>query len=233
MYRISIEDFFSAQRWILDQYPSIANKLNSILVEINQCLEELSLEEVIYPPIESVLNSFTYFPINKTKILIVGQDPYHGEGQANGLAFAVRQGIRKPPSLKNIEKELQRSFNTSTPLNSNLVGWAKQEVLLINRVLTVSSGRAGSHRNIGWERFTETIIDLVSRSSNHTVFILWGNDAMNLSGLVSSKHTILKAAHPSPLSAYRGFFGCDHFLLANEALQSHAQFPVDWFLDIS
>ncbi len=228
MYSIIPDDFFSAQNWVLDRYPNVANALKSNLLDINLRLSEFSSGDAFFPPSSNVMSSFCFFPINKTRVLIVGQDPYHGFGQANGLAFAVRKDIKKPPSLRNIEKELQRSYNTLKPLESDLIGWAKQDVLLMNRVLTVSSGKPGSHRKIGWEQFTETIISLVSDSSFHTVFILWGNDAANLERLINPRHTILKAAHPSPLSAYRGFFGCNHFLLANEALKLHQQQEISW-----
>lgn len=228
MYTIILDDFFSAQNWVLERFPNVSNALRANLLDINLKLQDFSADETIFPPSSCVMNSFSFFPINKTRVLIVGQDPYHGVGQANGLAFAVHRDIKKPPSLRNIEKELQRSYNTLKPLDSDLTAWAKQEVLLMNRVLTVSSGRAGSHRKIGWEQFTETIISLVSEASVHTVFILWGNDAAELESRIDTRHTILKSAHPSPLSAYRGFFGCDHFLLANEALKSHHQQEISW-----
>jgi uracil-DNA glycosylase len=165
------------------------------------------------------------------KVVILGQDPYHGPGQAHGLCFSVPQGIPKPPSLVNIFKELHSDLGIAIPEHGNLEKWAGQGVLLINATLTVRKGQAGSHQNQGWESFTNRVIEVVSQEKSGVVFLLWGRFAQAKESLIDgNKHLILKAAHPSPLSAYNGFFGCRHFSRANEYLLQHGKSEIDWSL---
>lgn len=192
---------------------------------------ELSEEEV-YPPKESIFSAFQATPLEQVKVVLLGQDPYHGEGQANGLAFSVSRGVKLPPSLRNIYKELQEDCGISMPEHGDLTSWAKQGVLLLNTSLTVEMGKAGSHRNLGWEEVTDSAISLVNQKENPVVFILWGNHAHAKQSLITNPlHLILTSAHPSPLSAYRGFFGCKHFSKTNEFLKNNGETPIQW--DIS
>ena len=186
----------------------------------------------IYPPSKLIFNAFNTSSFDKVKIVIIGQDPYHGPDQAHGLCFSVSDGVPHPPSLKNIFKELQKEYSDFIiPKNGNLSSWAMQGVLLINAVLTVRAHQAESHRNKGWERFTDSIISTISKKSEHVVFMLWGNYAKAKTKLIdSNKHLILLAAHPSPLSASRGFFGCQHFIKANEYLEKHSKTIINWQL---
>ena len=183
----------------------------------------------VFPNTENVFNAFKLSTFAKTKIVIIGQDPYHGVGQAHGLAFSVPNGQKIPPSLRNIFKELKLDLNISIKKNGNLTNWAKQGVLLMNTALTVREKEAGSHQNVGWEDFTDIIISKLSSAKNGLVFILWGNAAQKKISLINNKkHHILKASHPSPLSAYRGFFGCKHFSKTNNILIKKQQKPIDW-----
>ncbi len=185
--------------------------------------------KVIYPPADAVFNAFKFTPFHAVKVVILGQDPYHGEGQANGLAFSVNPHIAIPPSLKNIYKEIASDIGTLPPETGDLTPWAQQGVLLLNAVLTVEAHRANSHRNQGWEVFTDAVIASLNDAEQHIVFLLWGAPAQKKAALIDSdKHTILTAPHPSPLSAYRGFFGCKHFSRANQALIEHGQRPIQW-----
>ncbi|MCQ2350280.1 MAG: uracil-DNA glycosylase [Paludibacteraceae bacterium] len=181
-----------------------------------------------YPPGQKIFAAFDLCPLDKVSVVIVGQDPYHGVGQANGLSFSVNNGITMPPSLRNIFKEIATDLNV-TPYNSgNLERWAVQGVFLLNATLTVEADKAGSHQNKGWEQFTDSVIETISRECEHVVFMLWGNFARRKSELIdSSKHLILQAAHPSPL-ARGAFFGCRHFSQANAYLQQHNKQPIDW-----
>lgn len=184
----------------------------------------------IYPPGSKIFAAFDYTPFNNLKAVIIGQDPYHGPGQANGLCFSVSNGIRKPPSLLNIFKELQADLGIPIPENGNLENWAKQGVLLLNATLTVRSNEAASHQGKGWEQFTDAVIRTVSEKSNGIVFLLWGKFAQAKAPMIdSSKHYILEAAHPSPL-ARTGFSGCRHFSKTNEILKSIGKSPIDWKL---
>lgn len=184
----------------------------------------------IYPPGSKIFAAFDYTPFNNLKAVIIGQDPYHGPGQANGLCFSVSKGIRKPPSLLNIFKELQADLGIPIPENGNLENWAKQGVLLLNATLTVRSNEAASHQGKGWEQFTDAVIRTVSEKSNGIVFLLWGKFAQAKAPMIdSSKHYILEAAHPSPL-ARTGFSGCRHFSKTNEILKSIGKSPIDWKL---
>lgn len=183
----------------------------------------------VYPDMYDIFNALRYTPYEKVKAVIIGQDPYHGAGQAHGLCFSVKEGVPMPPSLKNIYKEL--SEDTGTPLrkSSELTDWAKQGVLLLNAVLTVREGSPNSHKALGWETFTDRIITLLDQSESPIVFLLWGANAKAKGSLVTNpRHLILTAAHPSPLSAYNGFFGCRHFSRANEFLRSHGIEEIKW-----
>lgn len=185
--------------------------------------------KVIYPPSEQVFNAFKYTEFADVKVVILGQDPYHGEGQANGLAFSVNPQIKIPPSLVNIYKEIAADIGAEPPKNGDLTPWAKQGVLLLNAVLTVQANQANSHRGQGWEAFTDAVIQALNHAEQHIVFLLWGKPAQQKARLIDAKrHTILTAPHPSPLSAYRGFFGCKHFSRANKALLKHGQKPIIW-----
>ncbi|WP_100656631.1 uracil-DNA glycosylase [Alteromonas flava] len=188
--------------------------------------------EVIYPPQDQVFSAFALTPFAQVKVVILGQDPYHGEGQAHGLCFSVPAGIKPPPSLKNIYKELTRDYaEYAIPTHGNLQAWAEQGVLLLNTVLTVTHGAAHSHAKLGWEQFTDRVIDVISRESEGVVFMLWGGHAQRKASHVDPKrHCILNAPHPSPLSAHRGFIGCGHFSTANEWLVAQKKQPIDWQL---
>ncbi len=183
----------------------------------------------IYPSMYDIFNSMKLTPFGEIKAVILGQDPYHEKGQAMGLSFSVPKGVEKPPSLCNIFKELHDETGMEIPQSGDLTGWAKQGVLLLNTVLTVREHSANSHRNQGWEQFTDGIIKKISEKREGVVFLLWGGNARSKKPLIDcSKHLVLECAHPSPLSAYNGFFGCGHFIKANEYLIKHGKLPVDW-----
>lgn len=187
---------------------------------------------VIYPPMDDIYNALKYTDYNDVKIVILGQDPYHGEGEAHGLAFSVQPGILIPPSLKNIYKELHDSLGCYIPNNGYLKKWAEQGVLLLNTSLTVRRDIANSHSGKGWEIFTDCVIKKLNEREKPVIFMLWGNNAKSKSGLIdSSRHTVLKSVHPSPLSASRGFFGCNHFAIANEVLKRNGEQPIDWQIE--
>lgn len=186
-------------------------------------------QNTIYPPGNQIFSAFNHTPFDKVKVVIIGQDPYHGPGQAHGLCFSVPHGIAPPPSLANIFKELKADIGIPVPKHGNLQKWAKQGVLLLNATLTVRANHAGSHQKKGWEIFTDKVIELTSIKGKNIVFILWGNYAQQKSVLIdSSKHLVLKAVHPSPLSASRGFFGCKHFSQTNQYLTENNLSPIDW-----
>lgn len=183
----------------------------------------------VFPPPKEIFNAFNHCPINSVKVVILGQDPYHGPGQAHGLAFSVRPGVPFPPSLSNIFKEIESDLGKPMPLNGDLTRWADQGVFLLNATLTVRAHQAGSHQKKGWEEFTDEVIRAISDQREHVVFFLWGAYAQKKSILIdASKHLILKAPHPSPLSSYRGFFGCKHFSKANEYLIANGIIAIDW-----
>jgi uracil-DNA glycosylase len=185
----------------------------------------------IYPPGNLIFNAFQHTSFDRVKVVILGQDPYHGPGQAHGLCFSVPHGIPQPPSLVNIFKELQSDLGIPVPPHGNLEGWADQGVLLINATLTVRAGQAGSHQNRGWETFTNRVIEKISAHKSGVVFLLWGRYAQAKEELIDSlKHLILKAAHPSPFSAYNGFFGCRHFSMTNDYLEKQGLQGIDWKL---
>jgi uracil-DNA glycosylase len=186
----------------------------------------------IYPNAEDIFNAFHFTPLSNVKVVILGQDPYHNDGQAHGLCFSVKPDIEIPPSLVNIYKELQEDLGCYIPNNGYLEKWARQGVLLLNTVLTVRAHQANSHQGMGWERFTDAVIQAVNAEDRPIVFLLWGRPAqMKRSMLNNPKHLILEAPHPSPLSAYRGFFGCKHFSRTNEFLQNNGIMPIDWQIE--
>lgn len=183
----------------------------------------------IYPDMYDIFNAFKYTPYDNIKAVIIGQDPYHGPGQAHGLCFSVQKGVQIPPSLVNIYKEIQSDLGISPPSHGNLTQWARQGVLLLNTSLTVRAGMANSHRGMGWETFTDNVIRLVNQREKPCVFILWGGNAKKKQELITNPaHLVLTAAHPSPLSAYNGFFGCRHFSKTNEFLVKNGLEPIDW-----
>jgi len=185
--------------------------------------------QMVFPPGKDIFNAFNFCPLNQVKVVILGQDPYHGPGQAHGLSFSVQPGIPFPPSLLNIFKEIKTDLSIDMPPNGDLTRWANQGVFLLNATLTVRAHEAGSHQGKGWEEFTDEVIRVIDRTQLNVVFMLWGNFAQKKSGLIdSSKHLILKAPHPSPLSSYRGFFGSKHFSIANEYLISVGKTPIAW-----
>ncbi|MDO8860748.1 uracil-DNA glycosylase [Haliea sp. E1-2-M8] len=185
----------------------------------------------VFPPGPEIFNAFAHTPLHKVKVVILGQDPYHGPGQAHGLCFSVRPGVAIPPSLQNIYKEIQRDLGITPPGHGNLTAWADRGVLLLNSVLTVAANRAASHRGKGWETFTDRVVELVNRERENVVFMLWGSYAQRKGAVIDSRrHCVLQAPHPSPLSAHRGFIGCGHFSAANAYLQAQGQAPVDWAL---
>lgn len=184
-----------------------------------------------FPPGSMIFNAFNHTPYGEVKAVILGQDPYHGPGQAHGLCFSVPQGVRPPPSLMNIYKELSSDLGISPPGHGNLEKWAKSGVLLLNTVLTVREASAGSHRDKGWENFTDRVIDILSQDERPIAFVLWGRPAQAKAGRIDrTKNLVLTAAHPSPLSAHNGFFGCRHFSKINDYLVKNGRQPVDWSL---
>ena len=192
---------------------------------------ELRSGKVIFPPPKQIFAALEATPFDQVKVVILGQDPYHGPGQAHGLCFSVQPGVAVPPSLRNMYVELQRDLGFSPPRHGCLTRWAEQGVLLLNAVLTVEQGLANSHQGKGWEGFTDSIIDTLNREREGLVFMLWGSYAQAKGKLIDSRrHCVLKAPHPSPLSAHRGFIGCGHFSAANEYLMRHGKSPVDWTL---
>lgn len=197
--------------------------------ELKQFLVEERQKFTVYPPGPLIFNAFTHTPFETVKVVILGQDPYHGKGQAHGLCFSVPEKMAQPPSLVNIFKEIHEDIGTPIPGSGNLERWADQGVLLLNATLTVRANQAGSHQNRGWEQFTGHIIRLISERKNHVVFLLWGRYAQAKEYLIdTSRHLILKAAHPSPFSAHNGFFGCRHFSKTNQYLKKYGIEPIQW-----
>ena len=189
-------------------------------------------EHTVYPAKEDIYAAFRLSPLSKVKVVILGQDPYHEPGQAHGLCFSVKPGVDIPPSLRNIYQELHDELGCEIPNNGYLVKWAEQGVLLLNTVLTVRAHQAFSHRDIGWETFTDAVIRALNRENRPIVFLLWGSPAQRKAAMLNNpNHLILKAPHPSPLSAYRGFFGCGHFARTNQFLTEHGLDPIDWQID--
>ncbi|MFT7557669.1 MAG: uracil-DNA glycosylase [Planctomycetota bacterium] len=197
-----------------------------LLVYVQQ---ERGLGKKIFPPTRDVFNVFSITPLEDTRVVILGQDPYHGVGQAQGLCFSVQKGVRIPPSLRNIHKELSSDLGIQIPDHGSLESWAKNGVFLLNAVLTVEASKPASHAGKGWEQFTDTVIKKISDQKDHVVFLLWGKYAQEKEKLIDmGKHTVLIAPHPSPFSAYKGFFGCKHFSQANASLEQHGQEVIDW-----
>lgn len=201
--------------------------------ELFEFVKEEYSRVVVYPPADDIFNAFHFTPLSKVKVLILGQDPYHNVHQAHGLSFSVPPDQQEiPPSLQNIYKELQDDLGCSIPSHGYLKKWADQGVLLLNTVLTVRAHQAGSHQGKGWEQFTDAVIQAVNAQDRPVVYLLWGKPAQSKARMLTNpKHLVLKAPHPSPLSAYRGFFGCKHFSKTNEFLQEHGVEPIDWQID--
>ena len=197
--------------------------------EIENTLTKLYESKVqIFPPKKEVFNAFNLLPLDKVRVVVIGQDPYHDDHQAHGLAFSVPHGEKIPPSLRNIFKEITSSLNTPPPLSGNLEHWATQGVLLLNTCFTVEAHKANSHKDIGWQWFTDRIIEKVSRANKNLVFLLWGAQARSKVQLIEGDHLILESAHPSPLSAHRGFLGNQHFVLCNNYLKEKNKRPIEW-----
>lgn len=185
--------------------------------------------KTVYPPPKLIFHAFDLCPFNKVRVVILGQDPYHGKGQAHGLCFSVPDGITSPPSLQNIYKEIHDDLGLPIPKTGNLEHWARQGVLLLNATLTVHAGQAASHQGLGWEEFTDSVIQKLSDDKEHLVFLLWGRYAQEKGNAINTdKHLVFTAAHPSPFSAHNGFFGCKHFSQTNEYLKAHGKKPITW-----
>ncbi len=200
-------------------------------VNLKAFLEDEKKKHVVFPPGNQIFSAFNRTPFKKIKVVIIGQDPYHGPGQANGLCFSVNSGLRKPPSLVNVFKELQSDLNIPIPQDGNLEAWADQGILLLNATLTVRASTPGSHQKKGWETFTDAVIKAVSDNKKGIIFLLWGNFAQTKAELIDKeKHFILTAAHPSPL-ARGAFFGCRHFSKTNKLLEHQGNLPIDWRLE--
>lgn len=197
----------------------------------NFIVEEIKSGHSIFPPGSLIFSAFNQTPFDNVKVVILGQDPYHGEGQAHGLSFSVPKGLRPPPSLVNIFKEIHDDLGIPIPSTGNLEPWARQGVLLLNATLTVRARQAGSHQHKGWEEFTDTVIQTLSEKKEGVIFLLWGRYAQSKESFIdTSQHIIFKAAHPSPFSAYNGFFGCKHFSKTNEILRTQGKKEIDWFV---
>ena len=221
---------FIKESWIpIFEKSNISEILNKI---ISLKLEYAESDISIFPKQEDIFKCFQYFEIHETKVVILGQDPYHGLGQANGLSFSVSKGQKIPPSLRNIYKELALEYEDfETPKHGDLSSWAEQGVLLLNAVLTVEEGNANSHKDYGWHTFTDNAIKYINENTKDVVFILWGAFAQKKEVLIDlTRHSVLKSVHPSPLSARRGFFGCNHFKMANQILESKGKTKVNWYL---
>ena len=202
------------------------------MINLKQFIDNEYATKTIFPDRKNIMNSMSYTPYEKVKVVIVGQDPYHGVGEAHGLCFSVQPGIKTPPSLVNIYKELNRDLGCYIPNNGCLVKWAKEGVLLLNSVLTVVKDTPGSHRGKGWEIFTDTIIKSINEKEEPVVFLLWGSYAKEKAAYITNpKHLVLKTSHPSPFSVRNGFDGCSHFSKANNFLKSHGIEPVDWQIE--
>lgn len=197
--------------------------------ELTEFVRQEYKTQVCYPPGKLIFNAFNLCPFDRVKVVIIGQDPYHGPGQAHGLCFSVNDGIPFPPSLQNIFKEIQADLGKDIPTSGNLTRWAEQGVLLLNATLTVRAHQAASHQRHGWEEFTDAVIRKLSQERDHLVFILWGSYAQKKGAVIDrERHLVLTSAHPSPLSAYHGFFGNKHFSLANAYLEQYGKTPINW-----
>ena len=208
----------------------LANEFNAPYFEqLTNFVRDAYTHHQIFPPAKLIFNAFNLCPFDQVKVVIIGQDPYHGLGQAHGLSFSVNEDIPLPPSLKNIYQEIRSDLGIQPLSHGNLERWAKQGVLLLNATLTVQANLAGSHQKKGWETFTDSAIKAVAEEKEHVVFLLWGNYAQQKAKYIDrTKHLVLRAVHPSPLSAHRGFFGCKHFSQANQYLKEHGLEPINW-----
>ena len=226
-------EFQPGERW---KYGVSADILAAVVekasgLKYGEFLKKEYATQTIYPDMYNIFNSLKYTSYSDVKAVILGQDPYHGPGQAHGLCFSVQEGVPLPPSLKNIFKELQDDLGCTPPVNGTHTKWAENGVLLMNTVLTVREGQANSHRGMGWEIFTDHVISLLNEREKPMVFLLWGGNARSKAKLIDrSRHCVLECAHPSPLSAYNGFFGCRHFSKTNAFLTAHDIEPIDWQL---
>jgi len=198
-------------------------------LRLREFLKAEYFSKTVYPPMHDIFNALKYTSFEQTKVVILGQDPYHGPGQAHGLCFSVKAGVKFPPSLQNIWKELHDEYGYDAPPSGELTEWAKRGVLLLNTTLTVRQGMPQSHKGQGWEILTDAIISLLNQKETPVVYLLWGANAWAKKALIKNpRHLVLECAHPSPLSAYRGFFGCNHFKKANEYLEKTGLAPIDW-----
>lgn len=197
-------------------------------LDLQDFLKKEYANYIIYPEEKNIFNALNAVPFDKVKVVIIGQDPYHEPRQAQGMSFSVPEDVDIPPSLVNIMREIESDLGVKCEKNGNLTRWAKQGVLLLNTVLTVRKGMANSHKDKGWERLTRKIIEILGQRKEPIVFLLWGSYAQSYQDLIAPWHLVLKAPHPSPLSAYRGFFGCKHFSKCNQFLIEHGQTPIDW-----
>ena len=224
MTKVQIEKSWKIE---LDEFFDSSNMVN-----LRRFLkEQINIGKKIYPPMSKVFNAFNLTPLSNTKVVIVGQDPYHGEGQANGLSFSVKEGVKIPPSLQNIYKELFTDLRITSPQNGDLELWANQGILMINSCLTVEKGMPGSHQGKGWEKFTDKVLSIINNRKTNVVFILWGKKAQEKGKFLDhKKHLILESAHPSPFSAYNGFFGSKPFSKTNEYLKKNNTQPINWQL---
>ncbi len=218
-----------ANDWLVPLKPEFSKPYYA---KLYQKINEEYKSRVVYPPADDIFNAFNFTPLSKVKVVILGQDPYHEEGQAHGLCFSVQPGTDIPPSLQNIYQELHEDVGCYIPNNGCLTKWADEGVLLLNTVLTVRAHQANSHRGIGWEEFTDAAIRAVNEIDRPIVYMLWGKPAQAKHAMLTNpKHLVLEAPHPSPLSAYRGFFGCRHFSRANRFLEQNGEEPIDWQIE--
>lgn len=209
-----------------------SQKTQDYYIKLHEFVDKEYETKTIFPPKDKIFNSMRYCPYEEVKVVIVGQDPYHGVGEAHGMAFSVNPGIKVPPSLVNIFKELNRDLNLKIPNNGYLMKWAKQGVLLLNSVLTVQKDTPGSHRNKGWEIFTDKIIQEIDKKDSPVVFVLWGAYAKEKKNLITNpKHLVLMTSHPSPFSVRNGFDGCSHFSKINKYLEENDETPIDWQIE--
>lgn len=208
----------------------LSNEFKSpYFLELSRTVKTAYLNGPVYPPPKLIFNAFELCPFDSVRVVILGQDPYHGKGQAHGLCFSVPDGVTTPPSLQNVYKEIRDDLDIAIPPSGNLERWARQGILLLNATLTVLPSQAGSHQGLGWEQFTDAVIQKISDRKEHVVFLLWGRYAQEKGEHIDeSKHLVLRAAHPSPFSAYNGFFGCRHFSKANTYLKKHNLPPINW-----
>ena len=219
----------SVEEWLGDAPAEVTKTTERLLAEVARMRED---GQTIYPPQDDILNALAWTAPGNVRAVILGQDPYHGPGQAHGLCFSVQPGVKVPPSLQNIYKELKSDLGIEPPKDGTLTKWAKQGVLMLNTTLTVRAGQANSHKNLGWTTFTDHVIEKLNDHEKPIVFLLWGGNARSKARLITApQHLVLEAAHPSPLSAYNGFFGCHHFSMCNDYLKSCGLTPIDWDLN--